>query len=113
MRYLSIIILSIFLFVSCTSNEREVTYKVEGTAEKARVTFTTGENEDAFSKEVVALPWEHTVNMPVGSEVAINAQNMGSAGTVETVIEIEGEQVQRHESSRPYGMALTNTSVPE
>lgn len=85
-----------------------VTYQLAGSASSASITI---ENESGGTEQhTVSVPWTMEFQARQGQFVYLSAQNQGS-GRLEAIIYVDGQPIQRAETTEQYGIASASGSV--
>jgi hypothetical protein len=91
-----------------SSVTHRVNYDLTGTALSASITI---QNESGGTEQhVVRVPWTKEFRAPQGSFVYLSAQNRGT-GLLEAQIYVDGEPIQRAETTEQYGIASASGTV--
>lgn len=80
---------------------RKITYKVEGSAARAVITYT--EKDGTTSPKLdVNLPWRLTLsNFPTGQTVILTAGNLSQVGNITCKIIVDGDELQEDSAKYP------------
>lgn len=79
-----------------------ITYKIEGTASRGMLTYTTPSGQEQTTR---SLPWRKTFRAEDGEFLSVSAQNEGASGTIICTISVDGSVVKRARSSGAYTIA--------
>jgi hypothetical protein len=91
-----------------SSVTHRVTYQLSGTATSASITI---ENESGGTEQhTVSVPWVKEFQASQGRFVYLSAQNQGR-GRLEAIIYVDGQPIQRAETTEQYGIASASGSV--
>jgi hypothetical protein len=97
-----------FSLAPSSSATHNVIYTVSGSALRASVTV---ENESGGTEQhTISLPWTKEFQAKDGQFVYLSAQNQGF-GSLEAVIYVDGQPLQRAETTEQYGIASARGSV--
>ena len=101
----------VVLALSGCAFEKKVLYEVTGTASSVDITITPADGtlEDYYG---VSLPWFYSFMARSGAPVSIIAQNMGSSGSVEVRIIIDGFPYKSNSRSGAYVVVSAYGTVP-
>jgi hypothetical protein len=115
----SIVILAILAIVGymvlnapVASEQRMVTYRIEGTCGNARMTYTEtdGHQTDALS---IAVPWQSPPKLfRSTTKVFLTAGNPQSSGTITCIMLLDGVEWKRDSSTQPEGKVACGGIVP-
>jgi hypothetical protein len=94
----------------CSTSPRSVTYRVDGTARSASLTYQNAQG--GTQQETVALPWEQPMTAQAGSFVYISAQNQGESGNVTVHIIVDGTEFKQSTARGAYAIASASGSCP-
>jgi hypothetical protein len=101
---------------SDTSTDSSVVYEVRGTDNSASVTMETPSGTVQNDVDVPMMNKSGTegVRFPAssGTFIYISAQKADASGTVECIIQVDGETVSDNTSSAEYGIASCKGTVP-
>lgn len=84
------------------SQELELIYSLSGTASDVMITYI---NADGGIEQTNAkLPWQKKLTVAPGFAASLSAQKQGEAGTINCLIQLDGQDWKEGSSNAPYGV---------
>lgn len=103
------------IFVACDKNNapftfnREVSYKVTGTAQDYHIEYI--DEYGNFQKTSAKKNWEYSFSAKPGTYVFLSAKNNTGMGQVKVDIRRRGDRIYTDESFIPYGIATVSGTI--
>jgi hypothetical protein len=88
------------------SGPHQITYRVDGTARSASVTYSNGTG--GTEQKTVSVPWSKSFDTQSGEFLYISAQNNGEYGDVTVSITADGKIIKDATSSGEYVIATAS-----
>lgn len=90
-----------FNFIQPPEGQHYVTYRVRGNGGAAIISYTKTDGTSTGPLDV-SLPWNSPrLTIPTNTTIILTAANPASLGTLECIIELDGEEWRRDSTSNP------------